>query len=127
PAIATVLATGQAWSVHSAWPMPNAALLLEIDPLSAFFLAPVLLVSAVAGFYGRAYLRLEQGKPFALFTFGFHLLVASMAVVVLARNGVLFLVAWEAMAVTSFFLVSYRHQEAEARRAGWVYLIATHI
>ncbi|MEI8191766.1 MAG: proton-conducting transporter membrane subunit, partial [candidate division NC10 bacterium] len=47
--------------------------------------------------------------------------------VMLARNGVLFLIAWEIMALASFFLVIFEHEDAAVREAGWVYLIATHL
>ena len=57
----------------------------------------------------------------------FALLIASMALVVTARNGVLFLVAWEGMALSSFFLVMFHHERAEVPRAGWMYLVATHL
>ncbi len=125
--VAQALSSGTVLSFARPWAIPNGALLLELDPLSAFFLAPVLVLSAMAGIYGREYMlsrvTLRSGLPF----FGFHLMVAGMALVVLARNGVLFLVSWEAMAVAAFFLVSYDHEDPAARRAGWVYLIATHI
>lgn len=50
-----------------------------------------------------------------------------MLLVVLSRNGILFLIAWEAMSLSSFFLVMFVHEKAEVREAGWVYLIAAHI
>src|SRR5262249_930045 len=43
-----------------------------------------------------------------------------------ARNGVLFLAAWEIMAISAYFLVTTEDDQAEARAAGWVYLVATH-
>ncbi len=121
--VLSVLTGGPTLSFAGAWPMPNGAFLLELDPLSAFFLAPVLLLSAVTAVYGVAYLPRTSRLP----PFGFNLLVAAMMLVVLARNGVLFLVGWEAMAVTAFFLIAYEHHDEKTRRAGYVYLIATHL
>jgi formate hydrogenlyase subunit 3/multisubunit Na+/H+ antiporter MnhD subunit len=57
----------------------------------------------------------------------FNIFLASMALVAIARNGVLFLVAWEVMALSAYVLVTFDHEDWEVRRAGWVYLIATHI
>ena len=57
----------------------------------------------------------------------YNLLVASMAVVLASANGLLFLMAWEIMSMSSFFLVLDRYQEKESREAAWIYLIATHI
>ena len=51
--VALVLGWGRVLSFAGPWPMPNGALMLELDPLSAFFLAPVFALSAVAGIYGR--------------------------------------------------------------------------
>src|SRR5213076_1022198 len=59
--------------------------------------------------------------------FFFDLLVASMAMVVVARNAVLFLVAWEVMALASFFLVTFHDEDESVRSAGWTYLVATHL
>lgn len=123
-----VLAGGPVLAFDGPWPMPNGALSLALDPLSAFFLVPVLVLAVPGAVYGRAYLLGEgERAPTALPFFGFNLLVASMALVLLARNGVLFLVCWEMMAVAAFFLVAYHHEDPKARRAGWVYLIATHL
>ena len=31
------------------------------------------------------------------------------------------------MSISAFFLVTFEHEKAEVRRAGWVYLVATHL
>ncbi|MCX7046060.1 MAG: proton-conducting transporter membrane subunit [Candidatus Sumerlaeota bacterium] len=59
--------------------------------------------------------------------FFFNLLIAGMAMVAVARNAVLFLIAWEIMSVASFFLVTYDDEDADTRQAGWIYLIAAHL
>ena len=50
-----------------------------------------------------------------------------MVLVLLARNAVLFLVAWELMALASFFLVTFEHERESVREAGWIYFVATHL
>lgn len=46
----------------------------------------------------------------------------------LAGGGYAFMVAWESMALTSFFhLVHLEHRHAEIRRAGYLYLLIAHI
>jgi len=47
--------------------------------------------------------------------------------VVVARNGVLFLMSWELMSLASFFLVTLEDEKESVRRAGWIYLIAMHL
>src|SRR2546425_6358242 len=59
--------------------------------------------------------------------FFFNILVGSIVVVFLASNAVLFLVAWEVMAVSSFFLVTLEDEEEQVREAGWTYLVASHL
>ncbi|MBI3795347.1 MAG: hydrogenase, partial [Deltaproteobacteria bacterium] len=86
------------------------------------------LLSALAAIYGGTYLlAYREEKSLGAPWFFFTLLVASMVLVVIARNGVLFLVAWEVMALTSFFLVTFADEEHTVREAGWIYLVATHL
>jgi formate hydrogenlyase subunit 3/multisubunit Na+/H+ antiporter MnhD subunit len=115
-------------SLRIAWDVPYGAFFVQIDALSALFLLPVFGVSALAAVYGAEYVlaRGHGGRPGTSWFF-FNLLVASMAIVLVARNAVLFLVGWEIMALASFFLVTEDHDDATVREAGWTYLVATHV
>jgi hydrogenase-4 component B len=122
------LLTGSITSLHLSWSIPGANLAIGMDALSAFFTLPIVLICALAAIYGREYLRPHEGvKALGASWFMFNLLAASMLVVVLARNAVLFLLAWEAMSISSFFLVMFEGEKAAVRRAGWTYLVATHV
>jgi len=123
------MATGSQDSLTLPWNTPlGGSLTLGLDGLSAFFLLIVLAISALAALYGSEYMAAWQGKKnLGLHWFFFNILVASMALVCLARNGLLFLVAWEAMSLSSYFLVMFEDERPEVRRAGWVYLVATHL
>ena len=55
------------------------------------------------------------------------MLVASMALVMMARNAVLFLFAWEIMSLSSWLLVTWEHEKEGVRQAGITYLVATQI
>jgi hydrogenase-4 component B len=123
-----VLLGGAAESLRWPWPVPFGEFHLELDPLAAWFLFPTLLLSALSAIYGVGYLRAWQGRRvLGQVWFLFALLVCSMLLVLLARNAVLFLFAWELMAVSSFFLVTFEHEREEVREAGWIYLVATHL
>lgn len=114
--------------LRRAWEVPYGEFALEIDPLSAFFLLIVFGLCLLAAVYGAAYLsHAATRRPVGPSWLFFNLLVASMALVVLARNGVLFLVAWEVMALSSFFLVTFEDDKPSVREAGRLYLIATHV
>ncbi len=119
-----VLFTGEALSWRMAWGVPGGSFYLHCDPLSALFLVPILLVSALGAVYGSEYMRNAAPRGHWLF---YNLLVAGMAAVVLAWNAVFFLVAWEVMALASFFLVATEDEKPAVRDAAWLYLVATHI
>src|SRR5438132_1542285 len=50
-----------------------------------------------------------------------------MAAVVAAHDGLLFLLAWEIMALSPFFLVIFDDRQEGVRHAAWTYLAATHL
>ncbi|ACL67119.1 NADH dehydrogenase (quinone) [Anaeromyxobacter dehalogenans 2CP-1] len=110
------------------WPVPSGALALGLDPLSAAFATAIFALGLAASVYGAGYLRPQADRrsmgPFALF---FALTLASMALVVAARQAVLFLVAWEGMTAASFLLVAHEHEDASVRRAARTYLVASHL
>jgi len=120
-----VLAGAPPLSTRVGWMAPVGPLLFGLDPLSAFFLLVILGVSALAAVYGLGYLH--RTPQDATSWCWFDLLVASMAGVVLARQAILFLLAWETMALTSFLLVAHHHERPEVRRAAWTYLVAMHL
>jgi len=59
--------------------------------------------------------------------FFYNVVVAGMILVTIARDGLLFLMAWEVMALASYFLIVFEHEREEVREAGWTYLVASHI
>jgi formate hydrogenlyase subunit 3/multisubunit Na+/H+ antiporter MnhD subunit len=125
---ARVLAGSASESLRVGWQVPYGAFFVEIDALSAFFLVPILGLSALAAVYGAEYLAAyRETRRLGTAWFFFNLLVATMVVVVVARNAVLFLVAWELMALASFFLVTFEDDKPSVRDAGWIYLVATHL
>jgi len=125
---ASVLWTGLTRGFHRAWLIPFGSFSVQLDALSAFFLFTVLILCAVAAVYGHAYLwDYRKRKNLGASWFFFNILVASMVMVVISHNGVLFLMAWEIMSLSSFFLVTFEDEKENVRKAGWIYLVATHI
>ncbi len=113
---------------HCAWSVPLGSFRLGMDPLSAMFVLPIALVCGLAAIYGGSYLRHFGGRKNLGAAWCFYIfLTASMVLVVTARNAILFLVAWEAMTLASFFLVMFEDEEEQVQRAGWTYLIASHL
>ncbi len=110
------------------WAMPYGALHLLMDPLSAVFAVPILIVCALGAVYGSGYLAHSDRPARAGRSWLFYnILAASMFVVVLAQNALLFLIAWELMSLASFFLVMHDHEQPAVRHAGLTYLVAMHL
>ncbi|HUI68930.1 MAG TPA: proton-conducting transporter membrane subunit [Spirochaetia bacterium] len=106
----------------------GASFSVGFDPLSGFFLLPIYGLTAVCAIFGFGYLgHSSRNRGLGPSWFFFCILAASMALVVIARNAVLFLVAWEIMSFSSWALVTHEHEREEARQAGITYLIATQI
>ena len=107
--------------------LPGQPFHLRLDALSAFFL--FLLGAAAAGIslYAAGYMHRDDSAPPGLYCFLYHVFLVSMACVLLADDGYAFMVAWESMALSSFFLVASEHRHAEIRRAAYLYLLIAHI
>jgi hydrogenase-4 component B len=123
-----VLMGGPPEALRWTWDSSHGPFAVAVDPLSAFFLLPVLGLSALAAIYGGNYmLAYRNEKSLGAPWFFFNVFVAGMVMVLIARSAFLFLVAWEAMSLAAYFLVTFEHEKSEVRQAGWVFLIATHL
>ncbi len=101
---------------------------LRLDGLSALFLLPVFAIGALASLYGVGYYPVAELRGKARRWQLFHgVAIAGMGLLLLADDALVFLVAWEAMALASFALVLVEDERAEAQRAAFVYLAATHV
>jgi hydrogenase-4 component B len=116
-----MLARGGSQEIAAPWAVPGGALVVGLDPLSAFFLVPLGFVGPICAVYGRRYLHGRVVPAAEL-----NVLLAAMIAVLVARHALLFLVAWEGMTLLAYLLVTHEHGEAEVQRAGWIYLVASH-
>ncbi|PYM21214.1 MAG: hydrogenase 4 subunit B [Candidatus Rokuibacteriota bacterium] len=106
----------------------GGGLALRLDGLGAFFLILVGVVAAPAALYGVGYTAAYQGR-YSLRWLGamLNLFLLTMSLVVLADNALTFLLTWEAMSLTSYFLVMTEHERADTVAAGSWYLAMTHV
>ncbi len=109
------------------WGMPWGRFSISIDGIAAAFLLPLLTIPALACVYGVGYWPQSVHEHTAAKARVFlGILAASLALLPVARDGVLFLVAFELMTLCAFFLITTEDDRGDAREAGWIYFAASH-
>lgn len=98
---------------------------VRLDALSGFFLAVIGIGVLAASLFGPGYVLeyRESSHPLWLLGLCTGLFVAGMELVLLANDAFFFVVAWELMSVSSYFLVAFQHEHAANRRAAFLYLL----
>ncbi len=107
--------------------LPDLPFHLRLDSLSAFFLLLLGVVGAAISVFSVGYFRAGAGTAPGLLCLEYHVFLAAMALVLVADDAYVFMVAWETMALASFFLVTTDHRLPEIRRAGFLYLLIAHV
>jgi hydrogenase-4 component B len=108
--------------------VPGGSIVLGIDALSGAFLLLIFVIAGLGSIHGLAYWsRSENPKTATRVRFFYALMTVGLVLVFTARHFLFFLVAWEIMATSAFFLVATEDHVEEVRRAAWIYLIAAHI
>jgi hydrogenase-4 component B len=102
--------------------LPGLPFHLRLDGLAAFFLMVIGAASAGISAFAAGYFRQGEGTAPGLLCLEYHVFLASMAGVVLADDAYAFMVMWETMALSSYFLVTANHRIAEVRGAGYLYI-----
>ena len=57
-----VLIGGETEAIHRAWDVPYGSFAVALDPLSAWFVVPILGLSGLAAIYAASYLRAYAGR-----------------------------------------------------------------
>jgi hydrogenase-4 component B len=112
----------QTASLSIPWPTIDGLFLLRLDPLAAVFLFPLFLITGAGQLYGLGYRHPRATWINCFYPF----LAGGVAMLLLAGNGVVFLIGWEIMVLASFFLVFTERGNDETFPAGFLYLAATH-
>ena len=102
---------------------------VRLDALSGFFLVLIGIVTVAVALFGPGYVREFSRSRDPLWLLGglTGLFLTGMLLVVLADDAFLFMVAWELMSVSSYFLVVFQHEHAANRRAAFLYLLMAHV
>jgi hydrogenase-4 component B len=124
----SVLIFDSAFSYSLSSSLPLLSISLSIDRLSAFFIFIISLIALLASVYGVGYAK-HYYKQYSLGALGFfyNFFILEMMLVVSSSNTMFFLIVWEMMSLTSYFLVVYENREKENIKAGSLYFIMTHI
>jgi len=77
--------------------------------------------------FAAGYFRKGHGTAPGVLGLQYHIFLASMGFVLLADDAYAFMVAWETMALSSYFLVTAQHGIPEIRSAGFLYLLIAHL
>ncbi|HZF29471.1 MAG TPA: hydrogenase 4 subunit B [Gammaproteobacteria bacterium] len=107
--------------------LPDLPFHLRLDALSGVFLILLGAASVGTSVFGAGYFRTGEGTAPGLLCLQYHVFLASMGGVLLADDAYAFMVAWETMALASYFLVTTQHRIPEIRRAGFLYLLIAHV
>jgi hydrogenase-4 component B len=108
--------------------VPYFQLTVKLDPLGAFFVLIVSLLGLALSIYSFGYSPEFYGrKSVAVLAAFYNSLLMATTLVFTASNAFFFLIAWEIMALTAYCLVSFEHEQAEARSAGVLYFIMSHV
>ncbi|SLM62468.1 MULTISPECIES: hydrogenase 4 subunit B [Dickeya] len=125
-AAAPVLLQGGAINVVFAGPFDAFAhLTLRIDSLAAFMTLVISLLAALCALYSLAYLEEYRGRGAWAMGFFMNLFIASMVALVVVDNAFYFIVLFEVMSLSSYFLV-IADQDEEAVSAGLLYFLIAH-
>ena len=115
-AVVAFMAMGQiAQSIVLPLGLPDLPFHLRLDSLSAFFLLLLGVTAAGISLFSAGYFRDSEGSGPGLLCLQYHTFLAAMALVLIADDAYVFMVAWESMALSSYFLVTTDHRIAEVR------------
>jgi hydrogenase-4 component B len=107
--------------------LPDLPMHARLDALSCVFLFLLGAASAGVSLFSAGYFRKGQGTAPGLLCLQYHLFLAAMGFVLIADDAYGFMVAWETMALSSYFLVTAQHGLPEIRRAGFLYVVIAHV
>ena len=108
--------------------LPDLPFHLRLDPLAGFFLLVTGLLVFFVSVYSIGYVQGFLGRRSVTSLVVFYcLFLAGMYMVILSDDALIFLISWEVMAASSYFLVIFEDERIENRRAAYLYLVVAHV
>ncbi len=98
---------------------------LVADALSCFMVFVISIVAFYTSIFAVGYVRSYFADRSKLLLLGlcYPSFIASMILVVLSGDAIFFIVFWEIMSITSYFLILTEYEEASVRRASLTYIV----
>jgi len=102
---------------------------IRVDELSAWFILIINFTCVTGVIYGSGYLKAYENpaKKLSLHWILYVLFQLSMVWVCMIHHGLVFLIAWEVMSLSSMMLVIFDAQNPKTIKAGINYLVQMHI
>lgn len=107
-------------------PFSFADFSVSSNPLSGLLVTVISVLAIAAWIYGISYFDEYRGRSLGKIGFYLNLFVISMVLVVVVDNAFWFLVFFELMSLTSYFLVVLDRSE-QSQRGGFVYFVMAHV
>lgn len=106
------------------WPVLSlGTITLTADRVSALFLFAAGMVYLPVSIFSGNYMKKYQAHhSLRYFSVLYHLLFASVVLVLIAADVASFLASWETMSIASYLLVNFEHDREESSYAGYVML-----
>jgi len=104
-------------------------IIIRIDELSAWFILIINFTCITGVFYGTGYLKTydNPSKKLTMHWILYILFQLSMVWVCMIQHGLVFLIAWEVMSLSSMMLVIFDANNPKTLKAGINYLVQMHI
>jgi hydrogenase-4 component B len=123
-----MLAGGAPWDWQPDFRLGGTRIHLQLDGISAFFLALLSVLGGAGSLFSLEYWADKQHPASAPSARAWwNGLLLCLGIVLLSANGLHFLMAWELFTVCCYFLITQERKKREVRRAGWLYLAASHV
>ncbi len=102
---------------------------LRVDALSGWFMLIINFTFITGAFYGFQYMKAyrTQTANLSVHAIAYVLVHASLLAICSVQNSLVFLIAWEIMALTSFLLIIFEHYRQDTLKTGINFLIQSHV
>ncbi|OFX84199.1 MAG: hypothetical protein A2W99_00285 [Bacteroidetes bacterium GWF2_33_16] len=121
--------TGESTEIILSGTLVTSIIPVRIDALSAWFILTINFTFITGIIYGISYMQAykKQKSNLSLHWISYILAHTSLIAVCSVQNSLVFIITWEIMALSAFFLVIFESYSAKTLKAGINYLIQSHV